>query len=108
MQALSHFSYHITGGFYVLCDLQGGIYRHEVVLSGPVILSRHGEHSVTDLGPHGISSFFSRHRCNDYCRPHWTAPANRVPYFRPVQGNPMIRRTVPTASSRPFGARGMY
>jgi hypothetical protein len=25
MQALSHFSYHMTGGHYVLCDLQGGI-----------------------------------------------------------------------------------
>mmetsp|Transcript_17232 Transcript_17232/g.22413 ORF Transcript_17232/g.22413 Transcript_17232/m.22413 type:complete len:162 (-) Transcript_17232:620-1105(-) len=25
MQALSHFSYHSTGGAFVLCDLQGGI-----------------------------------------------------------------------------------
>ncbi|KAJ6789691.1 hypothetical protein PWT90_00555 [Aphanocladium album] len=55
MQALSHFSYHISGGFYVLCDLQGGIYAREVVLSDPVILSRTRQFGVTDLGPDGIS-----------------------------------------------------
>ncbi|KOS21220.1 Alpha-protein kinase vwkA [Escovopsis weberi] len=59
MQALSHFSYHVTGGNFVLCDLQGGIYRREVVLSDPVILSRNRDYGVTDLGPEGISSFFT-------------------------------------------------
>ncbi|TWU77261.1 hypothetical protein ED733_003122 [Metarhizium rileyi] len=39
MQALSHFSYHLSGGYFVLCDIQGGIYQHEIVLSDPVILS---------------------------------------------------------------------
>jgi hypothetical protein len=39
MQDISHFSYHISSGSYVLCDLQGGIYQHEVVLSNPVILT---------------------------------------------------------------------
>lgn len=27
MQALSHYSYHATGGHFLLCDLQGGAYR---------------------------------------------------------------------------------
>lgn len=27
MQALSHYSYHATGGRFVLCDLQGGAYK---------------------------------------------------------------------------------
>ena len=27
LQALSHFSYHATGGKFVLCDLQGGVYK---------------------------------------------------------------------------------
>lgn len=49
MQALSRFSYHISGGFYVLCDIQGGIYSREVVLSNPVILSRTRQFGVTDL-----------------------------------------------------------
>jgi hypothetical protein len=104
MQALSHFSYHVTGGFYVLCDVQGGIYQHEVVLSDPVILSRNRDYGVTDLGPEGISSFFSQHECNNYCRPHWTRPARPIQYFRPVAGTSMIRHSVPTASSRPGGS----
>ncbi|KAB8211833.1 kinase-like domain-containing protein [Aspergillus parasiticus] len=105
MQALSHFSYHISGGNYVLCDLQGGIYQHELVLSDPVILSRTREYGVTDLGPDGISSFFSQHTCNDFCRPNWTQPANPVQRFRPVPGTTMIRRTVPTGYSRPRETR---
>ncbi|KAI8716902.1 Alpha-type protein kinase domain-containing protein [Fusarium sp. LHS14.1] len=72
MQALSHFSYHVSGGQFVLCDLQGGIYQREIVLSDPVILSRNRDYGVTDLSPEGISSFFSQHKCNNYCRPHWT------------------------------------
>ncbi|KAK3896806.1 kinase-like domain-containing protein [Staphylotrichum tortipilum] len=105
MQALSHFSYHVTRGNYVLCDLQGGIYQHEVVLSDPVILSRVGEYGVTDLGPQGISSFFSQHTCNSYCRPNWTRPANPLRHFAPVPGTTMIRRDVPTAGSRPTRTR---
>jgi hypothetical protein len=105
MQALSHFSYHVSGGYYVLCDLQGGIYQQEVVLSDPVILSRNGEYGVTDLGPDGISSFFSQHDCNSFCRPNWTKPANPVQHFRPVPGTTMIRREVPTRHSRPQNTR---
>ncbi|KAK0741620.1 kinase-like domain-containing protein [Apiosordaria backusii] len=101
MQALSHFSYHISGGNYVLCDLQGGIYQQEVVLTDPVILSRTREYGVTDLGPKGISSFFSQHECNQYCRSNWTAPANPVQHFVPVPGTSMMRRNVPAALSKP-------
>ncbi|KAJ3475179.1 hypothetical protein NLG97_g9549 [Lecanicillium saksenae] len=98
MQALSHCSYHISGGFYVLCDLQGGIYTREVVLSDPVILSRTRQYGVTDLGPGGIDSFFAEHRCNSYCRPHWTRPANPVAQFRPVSSTSMLRHHVPTGA----------
>ncbi|KAL2679257.1 hypothetical protein Neosp_010024 [[Neocosmospora] mangrovei] len=105
MQALSHFSYHVSGGQFVLCDLQGGIYQREIVLSDPVILSRNRDYGVTDLGPEGISSFFSQHRCNNYCRPHWTQPSNPHQYFEPVLGTTMIRHSVPTAYSRFAGTR---
>ncbi|KAI1635066.1 kinase-like protein [Biscogniauxia mediterranea] len=101
MQALSHFSYHVSGGQFVLCDLQGGVYRSEVVLSDPVILSRGRDYGVTDLGPQGISSFFSQHACNGFCRPHWTQPANPQRFYRPVAGTTMIRREVPVRHSRP-------
>jgi hypothetical protein len=40
MQALSHFSYHQSGGQHVLCDLQGGVYRDGIVLTDPAVLSR--------------------------------------------------------------------
>ncbi|KAI0593648.1 kinase-like protein [Biscogniauxia sp. FL1348] len=103
MQALSHFSYHVSGGQFVLCDLQGGVYRREVVLSDPVILSRGRDYGVTDLGPQGISSFFSQHGCNGFCRPHWTRPANPQQFYRPVAGTTMIRREVPARHSRPTG-----
>lgn len=102
MQALSHFSYHVSGGQFVLCDLQGGVYQHEVVLSDPVILSRNRDYGVTDLGPEGISSFFSQHGCNKFCRSNWTKPANPIQYFDAVAGTSMMRRTVPTRRSRPL------
>lgn len=49
MQALSHFSYHKTGGQLVLCDLQGGVLSRGrgVVLTG----EQGGQHSwVSDRG----------------------------------------------------------
>ncbi|KAK3377283.1 kinase-like domain-containing protein [Lasiosphaeria ovina] len=101
MQALSHFSYHVTGGNYVLCDLQGGVYQNEVVLSDPVILSRNREYGVTDLGSQGISSFFSQHDCTNYCRPNWTCPANPVQHFQPRMGTTMLRHRVSAATSKP-------
>jgi hypothetical protein len=92
MQALSHFSYHITGGQFVLCDLQGGVGRYEIILSDPVILSRTRQFGVTDLGAKGILSFFSLHECNDLCDPDWTKPAKTVQHLRPVMGTTMIGR----------------
>ncbi|OAT04306.1 hypothetical protein BDBG_00885 [Blastomyces gilchristii SLH14081] len=61
-----------------------GVYQHEVVLSDPVILAWNQEYGVTNLGSDGISSFFSQHKCNNYCHPTWTQPARRVQHFRPV------------------------
>ncbi|KAL9476272.1 hypothetical protein ACSS6W_006113 [Trichoderma asperelloides] len=101
MQALSHFSYHISGGKYVLCDLQGGIYRRGAVLSDPAILSRNRDYGVTDLGPDGISSFFRQHTCNDYCRSGWIKPGHPTRRFNPVRGTTMIRHAVPARNSRP-------
>lgn len=74
MQALSHFSYHVSGGECLLCDLQGGVYEREIILTDPVVLSRDGRFGVTDLGPDGIQTFFAHHRCNRYCDPRWARP----------------------------------
>ncbi|OTA95529.1 hypothetical protein M434DRAFT_69283 [Hypoxylon sp. CO27-5] len=90
MQAISHFSYHISRGQFVLCDLQGGVYPHDIVLSDPAILSPNREFGVTDLGPDGILSFFSQHRCNSYCRPNWAKPRDTAPIFPAVAGTSMM------------------
>lgn len=63
MQALSHYSYHMSAGEFVLCDLQGGLYEDEVILTDPALLSRRRMYGMTDLGHEGnylhlfISSF---------------------------------------------------
>jgi len=101
MQALSHFSYHVTGGQCVLCDLQGGVYADGVVLTDPVILSRNQMYGPTDLGARGISTFFAKHTCNEYCRGHWQQPRDQQAYFRPQMGTSMVRANVPTRHSRP-------
>ncbi|KAI7909077.1 hypothetical protein M9X92_011842 [Pyricularia oryzae] len=74
MQALSHFSYHNSGGQVVLCDLQGGSYRDGYILSDPVIMSQVQSYGPADLGPDGIRSFFQRHICGRFCRREWTRP----------------------------------
>ena len=89
MQALSHFSYHVSAGQFVLCDLQGGVYADAVVLTDPVILSRSKMYGVTDLGPTGISSFFSNHVCNEFCKQNWARPADQRRYHHPQMGTSM-------------------
>lgn len=89
LQALSHFTYHISNEQFLLCDLQGGIYNNSVILTDPVILSRDKVYGKTDLGPKGISSFFSNHRCNQYCRRHWTVPRDRTRYHALRMGTSM-------------------
>lgn len=39
MQALSHFSYSVTGGNLLLCDIQGGTFNKGFAITDPVIIS---------------------------------------------------------------------
>jgi hypothetical protein len=100
MQALSHFSYHTSAGQFVLCDLQGGIYSNGVILTDPVILSRNKQYGITDLGPEGISSFFSNHTCNQYCRSNWSKPADRRRYHAVQMGTSMAGSAMPPVPKR--------
>ncbi len=97
MQALSHYSYHTTNRAALLCDLQGGIYRDGFIITDPVIMSRNREYGPTDLGPEGISTFFSRHQCNQYCRSNWLTPHDQSCYFKVQKGSSMV---LPTRVSR--------
>jgi hypothetical protein len=82
MQALSHFTYACSSGSRLLCDLQGGIYRDGAILTDPVIMSNvRGKFGPTDLGPEGIATFFARHQCNQFCRPHWAVPETEYVYY---------------------------
>ncbi|KAB5539299.1 kinase-like domain-containing protein [Coniochaeta sp. 2T2.1] len=85
MQALSHFSYHISGGSVVLW-----------------------EYGSTDIGPDGISTFFNEHECNEFCRPNWIYPAAVAQYFQPTMGTTMLRNDVPTMRAAPATTRCWY
>ncbi|KAI0856216.1 kinase-like domain-containing protein [Xylaria cubensis] len=100
MQALSHFSYHNSGGQVLLCDLQGGSYQDGYILSDPVIMSSLQTYGPTDLGPDGIRSFFHRHRCGRFCKRDWLKPGlQNTPLFPMTQGTTMVAR-LPTRSTR--------
>jgi len=91
MQALSHYSYHVTDGKYVLCDLQGGRYLDGVILTDPTLHSLQAEQfGGADLGPKGISTFFGRHECNEYCQDDWTEPRKQHAFFKRHMGTSLI------------------
>jgi hypothetical protein len=94
MQALSHFSYHVSDGNYILCDLQGSVDRDAVVLTDPVILSRSSEFRVTNLGPFGIENFLGWHVCSKLCRQDWLMPMSPGRYYHRVPGTTVIGQNV--------------
>jgi Alpha-kinase family len=89
-QALSHWSYHNSGGEVLLCDIQGGIDDFGAILTDPVIASTTaGRYGPADLGMRGISTFFSQHVCNEYCRDHWIRPVDQKVYIPVTSGTSM-------------------
>lgn len=105
MQALSHYSYHSTNGQLLFCDLQGGVYKDGFVITDPVIMSMTQVYGPTDLGSEGISTFFARHKCNNFCNSQWMAPKNKKVFFKVQKGSAMI---LPTKRSRaPLTAKSM-
>lgn len=102
MQALSHFTYHVSSGQFLLCDLQGAASTDKMVLSDPAVLSRNGRFGPTDLGSEGIENFFHWHTCNEYCRKNWQVPKKARYYHQPRLGTSMTdgrNLIVPTSSS---------
>lgn len=71
MQALSHFSFHVSNGQHLLCDLQGGGYDTHYILTDPAVLSLKQEFGATDGGKRMMKNFFAHHLCNEYCDPSW-------------------------------------
>ena len=89
MQALSHFSYHVSDGRYLLIDLQGAIYSNSIVLTDSLLNSAEYEFGPGDFGPEGISTFFSQHKCNKFCKKYWRVPDDRTKYMEPRIGTSM-------------------
>eukprot|EP01135_Chromosphaera_perkinsii_P008823 Nk52_evm18s1485 gene=Nk52_evmTU18s1485 len=109
MQALSHFSYHVSRSNLVLCDLQGGVYSNGVCLSDPVILSTEQSYGPTDLGPKGISNFFSNHRCNEFCRGNWLLPrAEERKQCMPYSKGTSMEHVPTKRSRRPMTLGAIY
>lgn len=92
-QALSHFSYHTSGGQFLLCDLQGGRFNKGIALTDPVIMSSSRRFGPTDLGREGMLAFFSNHRCNQYCDPNWQRPRGRSAVVPVRQGTSAMGRS---------------
>lgn len=91
MAALSHFSFHFSGGRHLLCDLQGGQYHDHYILTDPVIISTTaGIYGPTDLGKRGIEQFFSQHQCSRMCRQDWAWPESCRQHFTVVRGSTLI------------------
>jgi hypothetical protein len=108
LQALSHYSYHVSGGQFLLCDLQGGIYRDGVVLTDPVVCSRTRRFGPPDLGDAGMSTFFARHRCGRFCARAWSRPRNRNVYFPETSGTSMEHSGGHYAHRRPMSYAADY
>jgi len=63
-QAFSHFTVHESSKQLCICDLQG---VGGSLFTDPQIHSTSGSYGDGNLGPQGISSFLSTHRCNSVC-----------------------------------------
>jgi hypothetical protein len=72
--AFSHFSHDITGGYLLVCDLQGistvdSKGKATLLLTDPAIhCSTHCRFGKTNLQEVGIKQFFEKHICNEFCR----------------------------------------
>ena len=72
--AFSHFSYDVTDGYLLVCDLQGVSTtdkngKDTLLLTDPAIhCAKHLRFGKTNLGSLGMKRFFKRHVCNKYCK----------------------------------------
>ena len=100
MQALSHFSYHASNTEFLLCDLQGGISDEGFIITDPVVISQKQIYGPSDLGSRGISTFFARHKCNQFCKSSWKTPAVKQIHFKAEKGTTMVLPSFKTESRK--------
>lgn len=72
--AFSHFTYDVTNGYLLVCDLQGVCVidlkgKETLLLTDPAIhCAKHLRFGKTNLGNLGMEKFFKKHECNKYCQ----------------------------------------
>lgn len=92
LEAFCHYTYHMSGGNLIVCDLQGvfkmnhhAFLKSRYILTDPAICSRTGQYGPTDMGGKGIESFIANHVCNKFCRKYgggkWQRPRNPTDWF---------------------------
>mmetsp|Transcript_49303 Transcript_49303/g.139591 ORF Transcript_49303/g.139591 Transcript_49303/m.139591 type:complete len:101 (+) Transcript_49303:660-962(+) len=66
--------------------------KNRYELTDPAISSRKRLYGPTDLGEKGMETFFSNHRCNEYCNTdkRWSRPRNPVQWFPLTEGTSML------------------
>lgn len=67
MNAFSHWTWHVSGHKYLVCDLQGVQNGSKYILTDPCIHSLDGRFGATDLGVVGMEKFFESHDCSVIC-----------------------------------------
>lgn len=92
MGAFSHFTYHITNGSMLVCDLQGVKKNNEYILTDPVICSLSQSYGMTDLGEAGIRSFFANHDCTILCKSTWRKHSSPQKYAQVIMGTTFVIR----------------
>ncbi|RNA01177.1 serine threonine kinase [Brachionus plicatilis] len=70
LHAFVHWTFHFTGGYLIVTDLQGTKGPNEFVLTDPAITCPEDfdRFSSTNLGIKGMHSFFKTHVCNHICQ----------------------------------------
>jgi hypothetical protein len=90
MAAFSHFTYHISDGKMLVCDLQGVKREDEYILTDPVICSVQQTFGVTDVGEEGIRSFFANHECTELCKSIWKRHGSPKQYRKVIMGTTFL------------------
>ncbi|XP_005110970.1 uncharacterized protein LOC101848558 [Aplysia californica] len=68
LQAFTHFSYHVSHGKLVICDVEGVETKDGFRLKTPTIHSTAKKFGISDKGEKGIEEVFRHHTCNDICQ----------------------------------------
>ena len=96
MAAFSHFTYHISGGAMIVCDLQGRRRKNgrksRFELTDPAICSTSRKFGATDLGREGIESFFANYEANEFTDRSWDKPYAPQAHFRRTMGTTFLFR----------------